>query len=164
MRRTSMTATIENHCQRERRKRSMRPESRRRLPKVGFSPGFSGERARKHAMAKKPASRSSSKTSLSIRSRSNRECRTIHTGATKPVLYTPPRAPHERMSPQPWAGNSFRVSTDRLGRHHEVPANGSHQRGESSMSYLRVDFLAWNIESQIQTFYREYYRTPASWS
>ena len=57
-RRTSRTATMANHCQRERRSRSSLPESWKKLAKVGFSPA-AADRARKHATAKKPASRSS---------------------------------------------------------------------------------------------------------
>jgi hypothetical protein len=65
-RKTSMIATIENHCHRDRRSLSRRPEKRKKLPNVGFWLELSGARARMHATAKKPASRSSSNANLSI--------------------------------------------------------------------------------------------------
>ena len=62
-----MIATIENHCQRERRNLSMRPVSRKNSANLILSPGWARPRARIHPTAKKPASNNSSKAVLSMK-------------------------------------------------------------------------------------------------
>jgi hypothetical protein len=54
-----MSNTIENHCQRERRSRSNRPDSWKNSVSLGLCPSVGVTRARKQATAKNPASNNS---------------------------------------------------------------------------------------------------------
>jgi hypothetical protein len=157
IRSTRRTATIENHCQRDRRRRSMRPEKRRKLAQPGFSPARNCGRARKQATAKKPATRSSSKSTLFMRARSPiLKWRTITTELDNFRIHVCVCLAAQNCCPQQYS-TKFLCIYYRLARHHDVPAAGSQRRGRAGVT-LRVDSLAWNSGSQIQSFDKEYIR------
>lgn len=152
-RNSSIRTTIENHCQRERRRRS----SRTRLPCVACN----GERARRQIVPSKAVINASSKVSSSMTATPLGKSDTLCLNFTKRL----PRhtcGAESRLAGSPTYDSALRVVylfRKRIERHCVVPANGSRQRGRTSVSHLRGDSLVWNEESQIQTFYQGHART-----
>src|SRR4051812_1905343 len=65
-RRTIISATIANHCHRDRRRRSRRPGNRNRASADPLDSGAGDAAARRHATAKKPERRSPSRAILTF--------------------------------------------------------------------------------------------------